>query len=80
MRLAPRGHRYPLWYPTTQKGKQRTVGRAYKELEAERLVETQGRNGTLVLASRSRMDDEEARADPLPHVCNNDSCAQSHHG
>jgi DNA-binding transcriptional regulator YhcF (GntR family) len=39
-----------------------TVGRAYRELEAERLVETRGRNGTLVLASRSRVDDEEARA------------------
>src|SRR3954469_25154710 len=39
-----------------------TVGRAYKELETERIVETRGRNGTLVLASRSRVDDEEARA------------------
>ena len=39
-----------------------TVARAYKELEAERLVETRGRNGTFVLASRSRVDDEETRA------------------
>ncbi|WP_460662622.1 GntR family transcriptional regulator [Kribbella swartbergensis] len=30
-----------------------TVARAYKELEADRLVETRGRNGTFVLASRS---------------------------
>ncbi|MGW7681100.1 GntR family transcriptional regulator [Kribbella sp. NPDC054772] len=39
-----------------------TVARAYKELEAERLIETRGRNGTFVLASRSRVDDEESRA------------------
>jgi DNA-binding transcriptional regulator YhcF (GntR family) len=39
-----------------------TVARAYKELEAEHLVETRGRNGTFVLASRSRVDDEETRA------------------
>ena len=39
-----------------------TVARAYKELEAERLVETRGRNGTFVLASRSQVDDEETRA------------------
>jgi len=39
-----------------------TVARAYKELEADRLVETRGRNGTFVLASRSRVDDEQARA------------------
>ncbi|WP_433159183.1 GntR family transcriptional regulator [Kribbella sp. CA-247076] len=39
-----------------------TVARAYKELEAERLVETRGRNGTFVLASRSRVNDEETRA------------------
>jgi DNA-binding transcriptional regulator YhcF (GntR family) len=39
-----------------------TVARAYKELEADRLVETRGRNGTFVLASRSRVDDEETRA------------------
>ena len=31
-----------------------TVARAYKELETDRLVETRGRNGTFVLASRSR--------------------------
>jgi DNA-binding transcriptional regulator YhcF (GntR family) len=35
-----------------------TVARAYKELEADRLVETRGRNGTFVLASRSQVDDE----------------------
>ncbi|WP_238151357.1 GntR family transcriptional regulator [Kribbella sindirgiensis] len=34
-----------------------TVARAYKELEADRLVETRGRNGTFVLASRSQIDD-----------------------
>ncbi|TCO42203.1 DNA-binding transcriptional regulator YhcF (GntR family) [Kribbella antiqua] len=34
-----------------------TVARAYKELEADRLVETRGRNGTFVLASRSQVDD-----------------------
>jgi DNA-binding transcriptional regulator YhcF (GntR family) len=39
-----------------------TVARAYKELEADRLVETRGRNGTFVLASRSQVDDEESRA------------------
>ncbi len=39
-----------------------TVARAYKELEADRLVETRGRNGTFVLASRSRVDDEETQA------------------
>jgi DNA-binding transcriptional regulator YhcF (GntR family) len=39
-----------------------TVARAYKELEAERLVETRGRNGTFVLASRSQVDDAETRA------------------
>ena len=39
-----------------------TVARAYKELEADRLVETRGRNGTFVLASRSQVDDEETRA------------------
>lgn len=39
-----------------------TVARAYKELEADHLVETRGRNGTFVLASRSRVDDEETRA------------------
>lgn len=39
-----------------------TVARAYKKLEAERLVETRGRNGTFVLASRSMVDDEETRA------------------
>lgn len=39
-----------------------TVARAYKELEAARLVETRGRNGTFVLATRIRIDDEEARA------------------
>jgi DNA-binding transcriptional regulator YhcF (GntR family) len=39
-----------------------TVARAYKELEADRLVETRGRNGTIVLASRSQVDDEETRA------------------
>jgi len=39
-----------------------TVARAYKELEAERLIEGRGRNGTFVLASRSRVDDEETRA------------------
>lgn len=35
-----------------------TVARAYKELEADRLVETRGRNGTFVFASRSQVDDE----------------------
>lgn len=39
-----------------------TVARAYKELEADRLVETRGRNGTFVLASRSEVNDEETRA------------------
>jgi DNA-binding transcriptional regulator YhcF (GntR family) len=39
-----------------------TVARAYKELEADRLVETRGRNGTFVLASRSQVDDEETQA------------------
>ncbi|MEU8223320.1 GntR family transcriptional regulator [Kribbella sp. NPDC048915] len=34
-----------------------TVARAYKELEADELVETRGRNGTFVLAHRSRIDD-----------------------
>lgn len=38
-----------------------TVARAYKELEADRLVETRGRNGTFVLASRSQVDDEDTR-------------------
>jgi DNA-binding transcriptional regulator YhcF (GntR family) len=39
-----------------------TVARAYKELEADRLVETRGRNGTFVLASRSQVDDEQTQA------------------
>lgn len=39
-----------------------TVARAYKELEADRLVETRGRNGTFVLASRSQVDDEATQA------------------
>ena len=39
-----------------------TVARAYKELEADRLVETRGRNGTFVLAARSEIDDEETQA------------------
>jgi len=39
-----------------------TIARAYKELEAERLVETRGRNGTFVLASRSQVDDEATNA------------------
>jgi DNA-binding transcriptional regulator YhcF (GntR family) len=34
-----------------------TVARAYKELESDRLVETRGRNGTFVLASRSQIND-----------------------
>ncbi|MET9271818.1 GntR family transcriptional regulator [Kribbella sp. NPDC003557] len=34
-----------------------TVARAYKELEADQLVETRGRNGTFVLASRSQIND-----------------------
>ncbi|MEV6283573.1 GntR family transcriptional regulator [Kribbella sp. NPDC051770] len=38
-----------------------TVARAYKELEADRLVRTEGRNGTFVLAARSQVDDEETR-------------------
>ena len=38
-----------------------TVARAYKELEADLLVETRGRNGTFVLASRSQVDDEPTR-------------------
>src|SRR3954447_26750478 len=36
-----------------------TVARAYKELEADHLVETRGRNGTFVLASRSQVEDAE---------------------
>ena len=39
-----------------------TVARAYKELEADHLVETRGRNGTFVLASRSQVDDAQTRA------------------
>jgi len=39
-----------------------TVARAYKELEAAHLVETRGRNGTFVLASRSQADDEATHA------------------
>jgi DNA-binding transcriptional regulator YhcF (GntR family) len=39
-----------------------TVARAYKELEADELVETRGRNGTFVLASRSRVDDAATHA------------------
>ncbi|HEY0470796.1 MAG TPA: GntR family transcriptional regulator [Kribbella sp.] len=39
-----------------------TVARAYKELEADRLVETRGRNGTFVLASRSQVDDADTKA------------------
>ena len=39
-----------------------TVARAYKELEADRLVETRGRNGTFVLASRSQVDDKQTLA------------------
>jgi DNA-binding transcriptional regulator YhcF (GntR family) len=39
-----------------------TIARAYKELEADRLVETRGRNGTFVLAARSETDDEETQA------------------
>ena len=39
-----------------------TVARAYKELEADRLVETRGRNGTFVLASRSHVDDKQTLA------------------
>jgi DNA-binding transcriptional regulator YhcF (GntR family) len=39
-----------------------TVARAYKELEADHLVETRGRNGTFVLASRSHVDDEQTHA------------------
>lgn len=39
-----------------------TVARAYKELEADRLIETRGRNGTFVLAARSQMEDAETRA------------------
>lgn len=39
-----------------------TVARAYKELEAARLIQTRGRNGTFVLASRSQVDDEDTRA------------------
>jgi DNA-binding transcriptional regulator YhcF (GntR family) len=39
-----------------------TVARAYKELEADRLVETRGRNGTFVLASRSQVDDADTLA------------------
>lgn len=39
-----------------------TVARAYKELEADRLVETRGRNGTFVLASRSQADDAATHA------------------
>ncbi|WP_328992958.1 GntR family transcriptional regulator [Kribbella sp. NBC_01245] len=39
-----------------------TVARAYKELEADRLVETRGRNGTFALAPQVQADDEETRA------------------
>jgi len=39
-----------------------TVARAYKELEAERMIETRGRNGTFVLASRSHANDAETLA------------------
>ena len=39
-----------------------TVARAYKELEADHLVETRGRNGTFVLASRSQVDDAQTHA------------------
>ncbi|GAA3101469.1 DNA-binding transcriptional regulator YhcF (GntR family) [Kribbella aluminosa] len=39
-----------------------TVARAYKELEADQLVETRGRNGTFVLASRSQINDAATRA------------------
>lgn len=39
-----------------------TVARAYKELEADHLVETRGRNGTFVLASRSQIDDAATHA------------------
>lgn len=42
-----------------------TVARAYKELELARLVETRGRNGTVVLASRARVEDQETRAAAL---------------
>ncbi|TWD84863.1 GntR family transcriptional regulator [Kribbella amoyensis] len=44
-----------------------TVARTYKELEAERLIETRGRNGTFVRAARSETDDEAtlAAADAL---------------
>ena len=39
-----------------------TVARAYKELEADRMIETRGRNGTFVLASRSHTNDAGTRA------------------
>jgi len=39
-----------------------TVARAYKELEGEQLIETRGRNGTFVLASRGQTDDEATHA------------------
>ncbi|WP_410791612.1 GntR family transcriptional regulator [Kribbella sp. C-35] len=39
-----------------------TVARAYKELEADHLVETRGRNGTFVLASRSQINDAATHA------------------
>ena len=39
-----------------------TVARAYKELEADRMIETRGRNGTFVLASRSRTNDANTHA------------------
>lgn len=39
-----------------------TVARAYKELEADRMVATRGRHGTFVIAARSRVADEETRA------------------
>jgi DNA-binding transcriptional regulator YhcF (GntR family) len=39
-----------------------TVARAYKELEADHLVETRGRNGTFVLASRSHINDAATHA------------------
>ncbi|MFI5733367.1 GntR family transcriptional regulator [Kribbella sp. NPDC051587] len=39
-----------------------TAARAYKELEAERMIETRGRNGTFVLASRSHTNDAGTRS------------------
>jgi DNA-binding transcriptional regulator YhcF (GntR family) len=45
-----------------------TVARAYKELEAERLVETRGRHGTFVRGTSGRITDEETGAAALVYA------------